>query len=135
MDEKSLLKFIYYSKKKEIDKEIDELLKIFQDYRFQELKEISSKGFWKENQKKLKNLFELSLTLLSIVPSSSFIERFFSVIGLVCTQKITKALDELTIMRSMLEYKNSKRASKYVGWIYKWEFSLKYEIEIIKIWN
>jgi hypothetical protein len=59
--------------------------------------------FWKENQREIPILFELQLILLNIPETSSFIERFFSIAGIVCDIKRLNMTDELIIERSMMK--------------------------------
>ena len=48
-------------------------------------------------------LFDLQNILLKIPASSSFIERFFSIAGIVCDIKRLNMTDELIIERSMMK--------------------------------
>ena len=49
------------------------------------------------------NLFELQVILLNLPATSSFIERFFSLSGIVCDIKRLNMTDDLVIKRSMLK--------------------------------
>ncbi len=59
--------------------------------------------FWKENQREIPILFELQLILLNVPATSSFIERFFSIAGIVCDIKRLNMTDELIIERSLMK--------------------------------
>ena len=64
---------------------------------------LTTKIFWEKNMKILPRLFELQIILLNISASSAFIERFFSVSGIVCDLKRGNQEEDLIIMRSMLK--------------------------------
>ena len=49
------------------------------------------------------NLFDLQLILLNIWASSAFIERFFSISGIICDIKRANMEEDLIRMRSMLK--------------------------------
>jgi hypothetical protein len=88
------------------DKEIEAEILFFSDRLSDENKIRSIKSttqFWKENKKDLPHLFELQLILLNIPASSSFIERFFSISGIVCDVRRGSMNDDLIEMRSMMK--------------------------------
>ena len=60
------------------------------------------RDFGKKLQKDIHNLFDLQLILLNIWASSAFIERFFSVSGIICDIKRANMEEDLIRMRSML---------------------------------
>jgi hypothetical protein len=59
--------------------------------------------FWKKNLEKMEKLSELQVILLNISASSAFIERFFSISGIVNDVKRANHTDEYLIYRSMLK--------------------------------
>jgi hypothetical protein len=65
----------------------------------------SSTNYWLQNQSKFRKLSELYFLLNSIPASSAYIERFFSISGIVCDQKRMTMEDDLIIHRSMLKAK------------------------------
>jgi hypothetical protein len=69
----------------------------------EEQKAVTTKMFWIENRKTLSSLYKLAQRLLTIPASSAFIERFFSVCGVVCKKRCGNMSDELIIMRSFLK--------------------------------
>ena len=69
----------------------------------EEQKVITTKMFWIENRKTLPSLYKLAQRLLTIPASSAFIERFFSVCGVICKKRCGNMSDELKIMRSFLK--------------------------------
>jgi len=48
-------------------------------------------------------LFDLQIILLNIPASSSFIERFFSLSGIVCDSRRLNLNDELIVLRSLMK--------------------------------
>jgi hypothetical protein len=63
--------------------------------------QISTRQFWFDQVDDLPLLSELALVLLSILSSSAFIERFFSICGF-CTRKYHNLEDDLLEMRCMM---------------------------------
>ena len=66
----------------------------------------STKKFWTANSSKFPNLTRLALVLLNISCSNAFIERFFSICGIICKPRATYLKDDLIIMRSIMELLN-----------------------------
>ena len=64
---------------------------------------ISTKRFWLRYKSALPNLFKLALKLLNIQASTAFIERFFSICGIICSDKNSNMNDKTIIMRSILK--------------------------------
>jgi hypothetical protein len=62
----------------------------------------STRDFWLTNSHRFPYLFFLSLILSSILASSAFIERYFSICG-IHSNKFTNMSDSLFEMRSMLK--------------------------------
>ena len=85
----------------EIDLEIHEYAKELRN--INEMK--SSTNYWLQNQSKFRKLSELYFLLNSIPASSAYIERFFSISGIVCDQKRMTMEDDLIIHISMLKAK------------------------------
>ena len=87
----------------EIDLEIHEYAKELRNIneKIEEMK--SSTNYWLQNQSKFRKLSELYFLLNSIPASSAYIERFFSISGIVCDQKRMTMEDDLIIHRSMLK--------------------------------
>ena len=63
----------------------------------------STKEFWLKYRQNMPYLFDLQIVLLNIPSSSSFIERFFSISGIVCDSRRLNMTDELVIIRSLLK--------------------------------
>ena len=80
----------------------EKLIAIFNDKNFLE-KDISSKDFWLRQKTEMKHLYQLSLILFNILPSSSFIERFFSICGHVCSDRRGSMDHELIKIRCLLK--------------------------------
>jgi hypothetical protein len=51
---------------------------------------ISTKLFRQKNALQLPNLYEIALVLLDVQAFSAFIERFFSICGVVCSRRATQ---------------------------------------------
>ena len=66
-------------------------------------KPLCTKLFWKKNSLKFPMLYKLAIVLLNIQSSSAFIERFFSICGVVCTRRATNMKADLLIKRSMMK--------------------------------
>jgi len=63
----------------------------------------TSKNFWNDNKKKLPNLFKVAQFGFSVPASSAFIERFFSVCGVVCKKRCGNMSDDFIVKRSFLK--------------------------------
>ena len=63
----------------------------------------TTKLFWQNNALEFSSLKEIAIILLNIQSSSAFIERFFSICGVVCTRRATNIKADLIIKRSMLK--------------------------------
>ena len=70
---------IFISKKVAIAEETKKFKNLLANSKYS----VSTKDFWKENKKTLPLLFELTLILLNIPSSSAYVERFFSICGVV----------------------------------------------------
>jgi len=65
--------------------------------------EYSTKQFWMKNCNEFPSLNQLTKVLLSIQSSSAFIERFFSICGIVCKKRSANMSDDQIILRSFLK--------------------------------
>lgn len=63
----------------------------------------STKNFWLRYSPKMPILSQLAKILINIPASSAFIERFFSVCGIICKEKAANMDDDLIIDRSLLK--------------------------------
>ena len=75
---------------KELEAEISLFLTIIQSNEFRNKEAVSTSLFWLANIKNFKLLIKLSLILLNIPASSSFIEPFFSITGIICKKNSFK---------------------------------------------
>ena len=64
---------------------------------------IESKKFWKDNKSSLPLLYELWFILRNISSSSAYVERFFSICGIVNRKRAGNMSDETLINRSFLK--------------------------------
>ena len=90
---------------KELEAEISLFLTIFQsnEFRNKDLVPVSTRLFLLANIKNFKLLIKLSLILLNIPASSSFIERFLSITGIICKKNSLNISDDLLICTSLLK--------------------------------
>ncbi|CAF1108316.1 unnamed protein product [Brachionus calyciflorus] len=63
----------------------------------------TTKQFWTENKTNIPLLFRSDFILLSIPASSAFIERFFSVCGVICKKRAGNMTDYLKTSRAFLK--------------------------------
>jgi hypothetical protein len=89
-------------KKKEIENEFNDFWKTILEEMFKK-ESTSTVQFWRKNSIKFPHMSKLALLLLTIQSSSAFIERFFSVCGVVCKPRASNMKDDLIIKRSMLK--------------------------------
>jgi hypothetical protein len=89
-------------KQKQIDNEINNFRMKILDEMFKS-NTISTIQFWKKYTSTFPNLSKLALILLTTQSSPAFIERFFSICGVVCKPKASNMKDGLIITRSMLK--------------------------------
>jgi len=68
-----------------------------------DLKNTNNKTFWLNNKKELPNLFKLALLLLNIPSSSAYVERFFSICGIVNRKRAGNMADETLITRAFIK--------------------------------
>ena len=89
-------------KKKEIENEINDFRKIILEEIFKK-DSSSSTQFSRKHSIRFPLISKLALLLLTIQSSSAFIERFYSICGVVCKPKASNMKDDLIIKRSMLK--------------------------------
>lgn len=86
----------------ELEKEIVKLAEILNKTEF--LKTVkSNKSFWNKYMNEMPRLAKLAIVLLNINVSGAFIERFFSICGIICKKSAGNMRDDLIITRSMLK--------------------------------
>jgi hypothetical protein len=81
--------------------EINKLRNLFLEKKYQ-ITETNSQ-FWRNNERSFPELYKLAIIILNIQSSSSFVERFFSICGVVCKKRATNMKNKLIIMRSMMK--------------------------------
>jgi hypothetical protein len=86
----------------QLNNETSLLLSFFKDCKFLSDK-FTSHQFWLKHEIKLPYLSNLAMILLNIPCSSAFIERFFSICGVVCDKRRLNSDDQLIIDRSFLK--------------------------------
>jgi hypothetical protein len=80
--------------------EIENFTKLVRNLSFILNKKLSTREFWFQNRHQFPYLSEMALVLISITSSSAFIERFFSICGLI-SSKFTHIEDDLFEQRAM----------------------------------
>ena len=63
----------------------------------------NTSDIWKKYRNKLLILYQLQLVLLNIHATSSFIERFFRISGIVCDIRRLNMTEDLIIMRTLVK--------------------------------
>jgi hypothetical protein len=86
---------------KEIDKEISEYLAFLNQANLKKLN--LSNAFWCENIGTYPYLGKLAREMLNIPASTAFIERYFSLCGVICNQRASNMHTDLITMRCMLK--------------------------------
>ena len=81
--------------------EMNKLRNLFLEKKYQ-IKETNSQ-FWRNNEISFTELYKLAIIILNIQSSSSFVERFFSICGVVCKKRATNMKNNLIIMRLMMK--------------------------------
>ena len=89
------------NKKSELEQELVKYRSIVMSDQFAK-SEKSTKDFWIEFSEKLPNLYKLANILLNICASSAFIERFFSICGLICKDRSLAMSDDLIVTRCLM---------------------------------
>jgi hypothetical protein len=64
-------------------------------------REKSTTKFWEQNRNKMPKLHDLQIILLNIPSSSAFIERYFSISGIVSDVRRLNMTEKMVIIRSM----------------------------------
>ena len=90
------------TQKIELKKEVGEFSNLVASEEFSKVR-WSTKQFWQSHQLKFPKLFKLSRVLLNIPTSSAFIERFFSICGIISKKRSMNMDDELFIARCLFK--------------------------------
>jgi len=93
-----LLKF-----KRDIEREVNLFLDNFNNDETIASHLKSTKDFWTKNRLALPILYACTCKIVSIPASSAYIERFFSICGVVCKNRAMNMNDELIICKCMLK--------------------------------
>jgi len=89
-----------------IEKQLEAEIVIFTEFisNSENLKNLNSSNlFWQKNVLEIPKLGDLYLLLSNIPSTSAYIERFFSIAGLVCDKRRLQMSDDLIECRSMLK--------------------------------
>jgi hypothetical protein len=93
---------VSFKRDKELDAEIIYFSNLLKDSNaLENIK--TSLSFWKEQRKNMPKLFDLQIILLNISSTSSFIERFYCIAGIVCEIRRSNMNEDLVTMRSMMK--------------------------------
>jgi hypothetical protein len=99
--EQALIEATNVQRKRTLDKEILKFKNILFSHNFNY--KHTTNYFWATNNQELHNLSRLANVLLNIPASSAFIERFFSIAGVVFSSRRGNSYDDLIISRSLLK--------------------------------
>ena len=105
-DDNELVNPTHESKQFKFESDLDKEIVFFSDFFTSRdtLKSIkNTKQFWLKHKINMPILYTFALMVMTISASSAYIERFFSVSGIVCTNKSLNMKDDLIIIRSMLK--------------------------------
>jgi hypothetical protein len=86
---------------RKIEKEVNEYLSYINEANIKKIK--CSSTFWSENIDKYHYLGMLARDLLNVPASTAFVERFFSLCGVICNQRAANMSNDLIVMRCMLK--------------------------------
>ena len=89
--------------RRSIKKELDEFLKNFTNDETIASQLSRTNDFWSKYQLKLPLLFALKIRIECIPASSAYVERFFSICGVVCKDRAMNMKDELIIVKCLLK--------------------------------
>ena len=64
---------------------------------------ISTRRFWLKCSLTLPYFFKLTRLLLNIQACTAFVERFFSICGIICSEKNSNKKDENIVVKSILK--------------------------------
>ena len=92
---------LVFKKEQEINSEIIKFTDLITAENFKRTL-LSSNEFWKDKKRDFPHLCTLFLILNSIGASSAYIERFFSICGIICTQRNQNSKEDLFQARAML---------------------------------
>jgi hypothetical protein len=93
-----------FQRDKAIAEEIDTFATLLGNKKFvEECSKKKTSDVWKKYKNKMPILYQLKQVLLNIPATSSFIERFFSISGIVCDIRRLNMTDDLIIMRSLMK--------------------------------
>jgi hypothetical protein len=87
--------------KYQIEKEKEAYMKFLTTIDLQSIK--STPRFWDENKNKYPHLYTTVTFFLNIPASSAFIERYFSICGIISNNRCGNMSPELLITRSLLK--------------------------------
>ena len=100
-DSQSVEAALQFQKEEEIKEEVKKFSKLIIQQNF-EKKNLSSIKFWQDKKMEFHHLVTLFIILNSINASSAFIERFFSICGIIATQRNQNSNEDLFYDRAML---------------------------------
>jgi hypothetical protein len=100
-DSQSVEAALQFQKEEEIKEEVKKFSKLIMQQNF-EKKNLSSIKFWQDKKIEFPHLATLFIILNSINASSAFIERFFSICGIIATQRNQNSNEDLFYDRAML---------------------------------
>ena len=88
--------------RKELQEEVAEYSVLVSSQTFKE-SSWSTKEFWLKHKQQFPKLFQLALILSNVPTSTAFIERFFSICGVICKKRMMNMDDDLLIARCLFK--------------------------------
>lgn len=86
-----------------LDEELIKFSSFLENNKFIQNRQLQTTKFWSNNKEKFPLLSKLAAILLNISSSSAFIERFFSIAGIICSKRRGNMKNDLIISRSLLK--------------------------------
>jgi hypothetical protein len=113
-------------KKIELENEIKEFSLVLEKIKLDKKQKYTTRQFWQKYQEKMPNLNRLALLITNMPSSSAFIERFFSVCGIIKNKQRGNMKPDLLEMRSLL--KSNLNFLEYTKNYLKSNIDLLYEL-------
>ena len=105
-DDTPNIESLQFSRDKALDEEIEFFSKLLADRNVIK-NTMSTSKFWEHHRNKMPKLHDLQIILLNIPSSSAFIERYFSISGIVCDVRRLNMTEQMVIIRFYIKASGS----------------------------